>query len=58
MFFCGTGVQVAWVATIDGRTIGNGERGPIAKQLYDTLFSIFRGESDSHGEWITRVEIG
>ncbi|MCA9833854.1 MAG: branched-chain amino acid transaminase [Thermomicrobiales bacterium] len=58
VFFCGTGVQVAWVQTIDGRTIGNGERGAIAKQLYDALFSIFRGESADHSEWVTRVEIG
>ena len=58
VFFCGTGVQVAWVATIDGRTIGNGERGVIAKTLYDTLFGIFRGESDAHQDWVTRVEMG
>lgn len=57
VFFCGTGVQVAWVQTIDGRTIGNGERGPIAKQLYDDLFAIFRGDSSDHSEWVTRVEI-
>lgn len=57
VFFCGTGVQVAWVATIDGRTIGTGERGQIAKQLYDDLFAIFRGESADHSEWITRVEV-
>lgn len=57
VFFCGTGVQVAWVQTIDGRTIGNGERGPIAKQLYDDLFAIFRGENPDHSEWVTRVEV-
>lgn len=57
VFFCGTGVQVAWVQTIDGRTIGSGERGPVAKQLYDDLFAIFRGESADHGEWVTRVEV-
>ena len=57
VFFCGTGVQVAWVATIDGRTIGEGTRGPIAKALYDSLFSVFRGETDEHQEWVTRVEV-
>lgn len=56
-FFCGTGVQVAWIEQIDGRTIGNGTQGPIAKQLYDTLFSIFRGKTDAHSDWITPVEI-
>lgn len=57
VFFCGTGVQVAWVATIDGRTIGTGERGPIAKTLYDDLFAIFRGENNDYSEWVTRVEV-
>lgn len=57
VFFCGTGVQVAWVQTIDGRTVGNGERGDIAKKLYDTLFGIFRGETDKHQDWVTKVEI-
>ena len=57
VFFCGTGVQVAWVQTIDGRTIGNGERGDVAKTLYDTLFSIFRGETNKHQNWMTKVEV-
>jgi branched-chain amino acid aminotransferase len=57
-FFCGTGVQVAWIEQIDGRTVGTGQQGPIAKQLYDTLFAIFRGKTDSHRDWITPVTIG
>lgn len=57
VFFCGTGVQVAWVATIDGRTIGDGTRGPIAKALYDDLFAVFRGEASDHADWVTRVEV-
>jgi branched-chain amino acid aminotransferase len=56
-FFCGTGVQVAWIEEIDGRTIGNGAQGPIAKSLYDTLFAIFRGKTSDHSDWITKVEI-
>lgn len=57
-FFCGTGVQVAWIEQVDGRTIGNGTQGAVAKQLYDTLFAIFRGKTDAHRDWITPVEIG
>ncbi len=56
-FFCGTGVQVAWIGEIDGRTVGAGTQGPIAKQLYDTLFAIFRGKTNEHSDWITKVEI-
>lgn len=57
VFFCGTGVQVAWIEQIDGRTIGNGTQGAVAKQLYDTLFAIFRGKTSDHSDWITPVEI-
>lgn len=56
-FFCGTGVQVAWIEQIDGRTIGNGTQGAVAKQMYDTLFAIFRGKTSDHSDWITPVEI-
>jgi len=56
-FFCGTGVQVAWIEQIDGRTIGDGTQGAVAKQLYDTLFAIFRGKTSDHSDWITPVEI-
>lgn len=57
-FFCGTGVQVAWIEEIDGRPVGDGTRGEIATRLYDALFAIFRGESDAHPEWFTAVEVG
>jgi branched-chain amino acid aminotransferase len=56
-FFCGTGVQVAWIEQIDGRPVGDGKQGPVAKQLYDTLFEIFRGRTDNHSDWVTPVEI-
>lgn len=56
-FFCGTGVQLAWIEKIDGRTIGSGTRGVVAEQLSTTLFDIFRGRSTDHGNWLTKVSI-
>lgn len=56
-FFCGTSVQVAWIEAIDGRMVGTGTQGPVAKQLYDTLFAIFRGRTTEHSDWVTRVKI-
>ena len=56
--FCGTGVQVAWIEMIDGRVIGEGTQGPIAKKLYDAMFDIFRGRDDAHKELLTPVAIG
>jgi branched-chain amino acid aminotransferase len=54
-FFCGTGVQVAPIATIDGRTIGTGETGPITARLRDIFFDTVRGKSDRYSEFITPV---
>lgn len=56
-FFCGTGVQVAWIETIDGRTIGDGTQPPIAKRLSTTLFDAFRGRDSRYQDWITPVRV-
>jgi branched-chain amino acid aminotransferase len=55
--FCGTGVQVAWIEMIDGRVIGEGKQGPVAKKLYDAMFDIFRGRNEAHKDWLTPVPI-
>jgi branched-chain amino acid aminotransferase len=54
-FFCGTGVQVAWIETIDGRTIGDGVCGPITAQLRDVFFDIVRGKSEKYASYLTPV---
>ncbi len=54
-FFCGTGVQVAWIETIDGRPVGNATRGPITHQLQERFFNIVRGKDATHADWLTPV---
>jgi branched-chain amino acid aminotransferase len=54
-FFCGTGVQVAWIETIDGRPVGNKQRGPIAAKLQEAFFDIVRGRSPQHAQFLTPV---
>jgi branched-chain amino acid aminotransferase len=54
-FFCGTGVQVAPIASIDGRTIGTGETGEITARLRDIFFDTVRGRSSRYSEFITPV---
>lgn len=56
-FFCGTGVQVARIDTIDGRQIGTPGEAPITKQLSDIFFATVRGTDDTYADWVTRVEI-
>ena len=55
VFFCGTGAQVAPCVQIDGRTVANGDIGPIAKRIGDAYLAIARGDDDRHPEWRTAV---
>ena len=57
-FFCGTGVQVAWIESIDGRPVGDGKIGSITTRLRTTFFDTVRGRSERYADWITRVHVG
>ncbi|HEU5434019.1 MAG TPA: branched-chain amino acid transaminase [Thermomicrobiales bacterium] len=54
-FFCGTGVQIAPIATIDGRRVGEAMPGPVTKQIADTFFSTVRGQNPRYADWLTPV---
>ena len=55
-FFSGTGAQVAWIATIDHRTVGNGKRGPVAGKLQDMFFRVVRGMEPKYDAWCTKIK--
>ena len=55
VFFCGTGAQVAPCVSVDGRSVGNGEIGPIARRIGDLYFAMARGDDPRHAEWRTAV---
>ncbi len=54
-FFCGTGVQVAAIASLDHRPIGTGTIGPITTQLRDLFFRVVRGAEPDFMHWLTPV---
>jgi branched-chain amino acid aminotransferase len=54
-FFCGTGVQIAWIESIDGRPVGNGTCGPITTAIRDVFFDAVRGRSDRYASFLTPV---
>jgi branched-chain amino acid aminotransferase len=54
-FFCGTGVQVAWIESIDGRPVGDMKRGPVVAQLQDAFFDIVRGRDPKHASFLTPI---
>jgi len=55
LFLAGTGVQIAWLSSVDNRTIGNGEIGPVTKLLQRQFFDIIRGKDDQYLRWLTPV---
>ncbi|HEV2010000.1 MAG TPA: branched-chain amino acid transaminase [Candidatus Limnocylindria bacterium] len=55
LFFCGTGAQVAPCVKVDGRQVGDGAIGPIAKAIGDRYFAIARGDDASRPDWRTAV---
>lgn len=54
-FFCGTAWEVTPVTSIDRLPIGEGEVGPIVKQLQDIYFKISLGETEEYAHWRTPV---
>ena len=54
-FFCGTGVEVATIASVDNRPVGDGRTGPITKQLCDMYFDIVRGKVAKYKHWCTPI---
>ena len=54
-FFCGTGVQVAAIASIDRRPVGTGKLGPIVKKIRDLYFDIVKGKVEQYRPWCTPV---
>lgn len=55
MFVTGTAAELTPVREVDGRTVGTGKPGPITTALQQAFFSIVRGESSAHADWLTPV---
>ena len=57
MFFCGTGAQVTPIASVDRRTVGTGERGPITRKLAKRFSDTVRGKLNEYDAWLTKVSV-
>jgi branched-chain amino acid aminotransferase len=57
IFLCGTGAQISPVGVVDGRTVGDGEIGPITKRLQELFFAVVRGEEPRYQHFLTRVPL-
>lgn len=57
LLFCGTGVQIAPITSVDRRPVGAGVPGPVSTRLQERFFDIVRGKMPEYAHWLTRVQI-
>jgi branched-chain amino acid aminotransferase len=55
VFFTGTAAEVTPIREIDGRTIGDGKRGPITERLQEKFFEIVHGKDSAYVSWLTYI---
>ncbi|MES2564901.1 MAG: hypothetical protein V4637_19570, partial [Pseudomonadota bacterium] len=54
-FFTGTAAEVTPIRELDGRTIGEGRRGPITTRIQKAFFECVSGKVEGHRNWLTPV---
>ncbi len=54
-FFCGTGVQIVAITSVDHRPVGTGRMGPITQRIRDLYFRIVRGQEPKFMDWLTPI---
>lgn len=55
LFLCGTGAQIAPVASVDHRPVGSGEIGTLTAKLQELYFEVVRGKVGKYKDWCTPV---
>jgi branched-chain amino acid aminotransferase len=55
VFFTGTAAEVTPVRSVDGRTVGSGEPGPVTRRLQAAYFEIVQGRAEDRHGWLTHV---
>jgi branched-chain amino acid aminotransferase len=54
-FFCGTAAEITPIRELDGRAIGEGQRGPITEKVQSLYFDQVKGRREEHPEWLVYV---
>jgi len=54
-FFTGTAAEVTPIRELDGRTIGEGTRGPITEKLQSLYFDVVHGRLPKYRHWLSPV---
>jgi branched-chain amino acid aminotransferase len=54
-FFTGTAAEVTPIRELDGRTIGEGRRGPVTGKIQQAFFDLVQGRNEKHLDWLAFV---
>lgn len=54
-FFSGTAAEVTPIRELDGRTIGEGRRGPVTTRIQSRFFELVNGRVPEHADWLAPV---
>jgi branched-chain amino acid aminotransferase len=54
-FFTGTAAEVTPIREVDGRTIGEGRRGPVTTKLQSSFFDCVNGKADAYRDWLVPI---
>jgi len=54
-FFTGTAAEVTPIKEVDDRTVGEGTRGPVTKEIQGIFFAATKGEMERYASWLTPV---
>jgi len=55
VFFTGTAAEVTPIREVDGRTIGEGRRGPITTRIQQAFFECVKGKAEGHRDWLMPI---
>ncbi len=55
LFYCGTGAQISPIGSVDKRTVGNGQMGPITKEIQTLYFKAVKNEVKEYSLWCSPV---
>lgn len=56
VFFTGTAAEITPVVEIDGRTIGNGTKGPVTDAVQQRFFEVIKGKTSEYDRWHTFLD--
>jgi branched-chain amino acid aminotransferase len=54
-FLTGTAAELTPIASVDGREVGPGRRGPVTERIQSTFMDAIRGKDDRYKDWLTYV---